>query len=75
MEENQPQKVNSKSINTIKILICPIWAFEMILKLQVGFAFIYELIKSKRYGNFLSILGCYAYGLSMDITIYCFIVF
>jgi GMP synthase PP-ATPase subunit len=24
MEENQPQKVNSKSINTIKILICPV---------------------------------------------------
>jgi hypothetical protein len=31
MEENQPQKVNSKSINTIKIIICPVWAFEMIL--------------------------------------------
>ena len=44
MEENQPQKVNSKSINNIKILICPIWAFEMILYLQVGFEFnIYEL--------------------------------
>ena len=43
MEENQPQKVNSKSINTIKILICPVWAFEMILYLQVGFEFIYEL--------------------------------
>ena len=24
MEENQPQKVNSKSINNIKILICPV---------------------------------------------------
>ena len=24
MEKNQPQKVNSKSINTIKILICPV---------------------------------------------------
>ena len=24
MEENQPQKVNSKSINTIKILIRPV---------------------------------------------------
>jgi hypothetical protein len=45
MEENQPQKVNSKSINTIKILICPVWAFvfEIILYLQVGFEFIYEL--------------------------------
>jgi hypothetical protein len=47
MEENQPQKVNSKSINTIKILIRPVWAFgfEMILyllALQVGFEFIYE---------------------------------
>jgi hypothetical protein len=31
MEKNQPQKVNSKSINTIKILICPVSAFEMIL--------------------------------------------
>jgi hypothetical protein len=34
MEENQPKKVNSKSINTIKILICPV---------SVGFEFIYEL--------------------------------
>jgi GMP synthase PP-ATPase subunit len=44
MEENQPQKVNSKSINNVKILICPVWAFEMILhlQLQVGFEFIYE---------------------------------
>jgi hypothetical protein len=45
MEENQPQKVNSKSINTIiniKFLIRPVWAFEMILYLQVGFEFIYE---------------------------------
>jgi hypothetical protein len=42
MEENQPQKVNSKSINIIKILIHPVWAFEMILYLQVGFEFIYE---------------------------------
>ena len=25
MEENQPQKVNSKSINTIKILIRPVY--------------------------------------------------
>jgi hypothetical protein len=36
MEENQPQKVNSKSINAI-------WAFEMILYLQVGFEFIYDI--------------------------------
>ena len=45
MVENQPQKVNSKSINNIKILICPVLAFEMILYLQVqvGFEFIYEL--------------------------------
>jgi hypothetical protein len=42
MEENQPQKVNSKSINTIKILIRLVSAFEMILYLQVGFEFIYE---------------------------------
>jgi hypothetical protein len=42
MEENQRQNVNSKSINTIKILIHPVWAFEMILYLQVGFEFIYE---------------------------------
>jgi hypothetical protein len=42
MEENQPQKVNCKSINTIKILICPVWDFEMILYLQVGFEFKYE---------------------------------
>ena len=42
MEENQPQKVNSKSINTIKILIRPVCAFEIILYLQVGFEFIYE---------------------------------
>jgi hypothetical protein len=31
MEENKPQEVNSKSINTIKILIYPVWAFDMIL--------------------------------------------
>ena len=43
------------------------------LYLQVGFEFIYEHY-SESYGNFLSILGCYAYGLSMDIIIYCFIV-
>jgi hypothetical protein len=43
MEENKPQKVNSKSINYIKILICLVWAFEMILYLQVGFEFKYEL--------------------------------
>ena len=43
MEENQPQKVNSKSINTIKIFIkILVSAFEMILYLQVGFEFIYE---------------------------------
>ena len=42
MEENQPHKVNSKSINTIKILIRLVSAFEMILYLQVGFKFIYE---------------------------------
>jgi hypothetical protein len=42
MEENQPQKVNSKSINTIKILIRLVSAFEMILYLQVDFEFIYE---------------------------------
>jgi hypothetical protein len=42
MEENQPQKVISKFINTIKILIHPVWAFEIILYLQVGFEFIYE---------------------------------
>jgi hypothetical protein len=42
MEENQPQKVNSKSINTIKIIIRPVRAFEMILYLQVGSEFIYE---------------------------------
>ena len=42
MEENQPQKVNSKSINTIKILIRPVRAFEMILYLLVGFEFIYD---------------------------------
>jgi hypothetical protein len=40
MEENQPQKVNSKSINTI-------WAFEMILYLQVGFEFIYDITSIK----------------------------
>jgi hypothetical protein len=59
MEENQPQKVNSKSISSIKILICPVWAFEMILYLQVGFELIYEL-KVKDTETFLSILGCYA---------------
>jgi hypothetical protein len=42
MEENQPQKVKSKSINTIKILIRPVRAFEMILYLLVGFEFIYD---------------------------------
>jgi hypothetical protein len=42
MEENQPQKVNSKSINTIKILIRSVWAFEIILYRQVGFEFIYD---------------------------------
>jgi hypothetical protein len=59
------------SVNNIKILIRSVWAFEMILYLQVGFEFTYEH-KSERYGNFLFILGCY--DLSMDIIIYCFIV-
>jgi hypothetical protein len=44
IEENQPQKVNSKSINNIKILICPVWAFEMILYLQVGYVQ-FQLVK------------------------------
>jgi hypothetical protein len=67
MEENQPQKVNSKSINTIKILICPVWAFEIILYLLYMLTLnLYKL--SVHFG------ACYAYGLSMDIIIYCFIV-
>jgi hypothetical protein len=56
MEENQPQKVNSKSINTIKILIRPVWAFEMILYLQVGFE-LYTSIKVKDTATFFPFWG------------------
>ena len=57
MEENQPQKVNSKSINTIKILIRLVSAFEMILYLKVGFEFIYTSIKVKDTATFCPFCG------------------
>ena len=49
MEENQPQKVNSKSINTIKIL-------RLALNLHTSIEY-----RVKDTGNFSSILGCYAW--------------